>query len=200
MISMYRVKQLSVIIFLLLVILVTGIYFLTSRSVDGQTHLLIDDSRKVYTFSNLIPESEWSQYRDAGLASELTQIGDQSKIESVVAGLTFYDPRAKRSTSIELDIPTDEQRGQWQQSLAGLTLAQSDLCSSIQKSDMSQYCLVRHLTYQAILNNSGSQVCSTLIEDSFVEECESDIAENNLSKFIDQDENGLLDLFESFAN
>lgn len=198
----------GLIILLLVLILVGGggygfSVFKRNRILNsGRPVLLINQDEGFYTYSNYIKTDDIDgNWKISGYLDELSM----SEVNRLTEGLSFSGGIAEAVNqlgggSIEIEQPEENEKEAWLNLLGTLTPAQTELCKVMPTSDSSQYCLARHIMYQAILSNQDSSVCDGLFVDQHKEECVNAIETGDRSGFPDRDSDGLLDTFEIYAD
>lgn len=181
-----------------------GTYRRNAMLDSGRPVLLISRDRGIYTYSDLLEREDITRVlKVVGYADELTA----EQIQEFTAGLTFFsgvmtdgsDPRAITPIFATAQIPTALEQQRWTSVLASLTAQQTALCNNLSEAVAVQYCLSRHVAYQAVATKSPLTTCDALYISDQRAECVRDVSGGTLDVFIDQNKNTLIDLFEQLA-
>jgi len=171
---------------------------------SGRPLLLINTERGLYTYSDLISREDITrQLKVVAYADELTS----EQIAEFTQGLSFFsgmptqagDTRGIAPVFSSQVLPTPQQQQRWVTVLTSLTSQQRDLCNSISDSLAVQYCLSRHVAYQAVAKKSPMSVCDALYVPDQQKECVDDVSGGTLAVYIDQNQNAIIDVFEQLA-
>lgn len=152
-----------------------------------------------------MPRKEISRaYKIIGYANELTP----EEIASATKGLNFKvdaeitpgDPRIIPFARVPAPVPvTAAQQQAWTASLAALSAGQRSLCEKIEATTLQQYCLTRHIVFNAITSNAPAVACDVLFLPAQREECLADLKAKDMKRLADDDKDSLLDLFEEYV-
>jgi hypothetical protein len=178
-----------------LIIGVGVFWFWSSRAHNStssvlETHLLIDAAHHLYAFQ-LIGQSVPDGYEDKGGISQYTN----PQIAKMTSGMTLVSLGTPPSVSVDVQIPTDAQLPAWQQAVNSLTVQQRQWCTNLAQADSVQYCLVRHLVFNALAQKKDASICAAIFVDSYRQECQQDIKNQNTA-LVDTNRNGIIDTFE----
>lgn len=170
---------------------------------SGRPVLLINKSTNQFAFSDLTDREDIDRkWKIIGYYDEMTQ----EEINALTAGYNFVmeggaagDGRVPQLISADVQAPSAEERGPWAIAVQTLTTEQSNLCGQIPIPTLSQYCIVRHITFNAMVTGQGSSACDPIFIQDYRQECIEEIENNNVSRFRDVDSNNLLDAFQAYG-
>jgi hypothetical protein len=189
---------------ILVLLLIVGCYIgyrVVRRNVllnSGESVLLVDKSEGVYTFTELIPDDEITlSYKVIDKVNSL----NEEDLSSLTEGLTlvgsnpFWDDQ-----NIVVDLPEADKLAEWNELYSTLPASVIALCKKIEQNDFSQHCFARHAIVKIFQEESAQSNCQKLYPEEFVSECLTLATNGILGSSEDKDNNGLIDLYEFYAD
>ena len=161
---------------------------------SGRTVLLVNEKAETYAFSNEMDLSDLDDdFRIKGYLDKFSE----EELSDIVKDLSFAGLIDESGFDDSVPTPEGIEAEKWNQALGALSQQQISVCDQQDTARMVQYCLSRHLVFEAIQNNYGIEICGSLFIEAHREECEADIKNNAIHKVSDEiNNNDLIDMFE----
>lgn len=161
--------------------------------------LLVSEEQGAYTYSNLIDPSELDEtYEAVGYVNELSA----EEIEEITQGFMFLENLGEGEDPLEVaaEIPSAAQAPAWTEAVGSLTEQQQQACNQISRESVAQACQMRHIIFNALINDSDASVCDKIFIESYRSDCHYIVSNKLKSTFIDSDGNNLIDNYETEVN
>lgn len=171
---------------------------------SGRPLLLVNKKAGAYSYSDLMERDDISRsFKIIGYADEIPQEEQQA----LTAGLRLLvgvqpqpgDTRVTPATVTTTQVPTDNEQRAWTNALSTLTAQQSALCGGLPEPHLVQPCLAEHIIMQALTTKSGAAICASFYIPDQRAACETRLAQQITSAYVDANNNSLIDLFEQYA-
>lgn len=169
--------------------------FRMQRILDsGRPVLLVNEKAGTYAFSDQVERSDLDEgFRIKGYLDKFTD----DELSAIVKNLSYDGLIDESAFNDTAPIPEGIEAEKWNQALSALSQEQIKICDEQYTPTMAQYCLSRHLVFEAFQNNYGIEICDSIFIDAYREECIADIKNKAVHKVSDEiNNNDLIDFFE----
>ena len=165
---------------------------------SGESVLLINKEFSVYTLTDHIEREDITS--DFKVIDKVAKLSEEEFAE-LTEGLTLVGTnRDVRTQNVEVDLPEQGQQLILNEIYTKLPAPITELCDKIEQGDLAQHCTARHAILMIIAEDRGEVDCEKLYPEEFITECLALSHTGELGSLVDNDKNGLIDLYEFYAN
>ena len=193
-------KKVIAIIAVLIVIAIVGIVYKEIRRdrllTSDRDVLLINKAAGSYSYTSLMETAAIT--RSFKVIDYLDEISAE-KLVKLTEDLNLIGTKNGPVANPQIQTPTNDEKDLWNKALELLTSEQKDLCKDMPRADFAQDCMFRHYMLQ-LFDGVAVDLCANIYVQSFVDECERVVGQQQKQALTDADGDKLIDMYEFYAN